>query len=147
MKHVLVAIFVCVALLTFSNFALAAPVAGDIDLSGGVDGIDVQLVINAALGLPALSHTDISYDAAMNAVDVQLEINATLGIEIDSDSDGLCDAAEIAIGTNPDLDNTDSDGTNCGDNRTWRSVNTASSGIPRRAPTILSVSIVTWSAA
>ena len=56
MKHVLVlvALFFCVTLFTFSTGALAAPVPGDVDLSASVDAVDavdVQTAINAALGM------------------------------------------------------------------------------------------------
>ena len=53
MKHAFVSIsfFLCVTLFTSSTGALATPVAGDIDHSGNVDAVDVQLVINAALGI------------------------------------------------------------------------------------------------
>jgi beta-lactam-binding protein with PASTA domain len=51
----------------------------DVNSSGAVDAVDVQLVINGALsgGSP---DTDINLDALTNAVDVQLVINAALGV-------------------------------------------------------------------
>ncbi|MBI4556496.1 MAG: hypothetical protein HY706_02845 [Candidatus Hydrogenedentes bacterium] len=55
--------------------------AGDIDADGGVDAVDVQLVINAALGLDiGALDADVNQDAQVDAVDVQLVINAALGI-------------------------------------------------------------------
>ena len=87
--------------------AFSSPVAGDTDGSGALDAVDVQLVINVALGLPFSGHTDIDYCGATTAVDVQLVINAVLGYPIDSDGDGLCDVGEAHFGTvstNPDTD-------------------------------------------
>jgi len=58
---------------------------GDVDRDGEVDAIDVQLVINAALGLDVAWDCDIDHSGsvdAVDAVDVQLVINATLGINI-----------------------------------------------------------------
>lgn len=65
----------------FLDPASTEPAAEDIDGSGAVDAIDVQLVINRALGInigvfnePA----DVDKDGEVNAVDVQLVINAVL---------------------------------------------------------------------
>jgi len=59
-------------------------VAADITASGEVNAVDVQLVINAALGLDTDGLvTDIDGDGVVNAVDVQLVINAALGIGLD----------------------------------------------------------------
>jgi len=56
---------------------------GDINGDGVVNAVDVQLVINAALGLEIGGmNADINGDGFINAVDVQLVINAALGIEI-----------------------------------------------------------------
>lgn len=52
----------------------------DINNDGDINAVDVQLVINAALGLPVVGDTDINGDGPTNAVDVQLVINAALGI-------------------------------------------------------------------
>lgn len=54
----------------------------DVTRSGSVTAIDVQLVINASLGVPTGHETDINGDGRTDAVDVQLVINAALGIEI-----------------------------------------------------------------
>jgi len=58
------------------------PIPGDINRDGVVNAVDVQLVINAALGLPLEPghDADINGDGKINAVDVQLVINATLGL-------------------------------------------------------------------
>jgi len=53
---------------------------GDIDGNGVVNAVDVQLVINGALGIPVPYNTDITGSGTTNAVDVQLVINAALGI-------------------------------------------------------------------
>jgi len=57
-------------------------VDGDVDFSGSVNAVDVQLVINAALGIQVEQNCDINGDGSVNAVDVQLVINAALGIDI-----------------------------------------------------------------
>jgi hypothetical protein len=51
----------------------------DINNDGTVDAVDIQLVINAALGLSVAQNTDINGDNTTDAVDVQLVINAALG--------------------------------------------------------------------
>ncbi len=53
----------------------------DVDDSGDGDAADVQIVINAVLGLDVAPHsTDINRDARTNAIDIQLVINAVLEI-------------------------------------------------------------------
>ncbi len=54
----------------------------DVDDDGIVNAVDVQLVINAALGIAVDPSyvVDVDGDGAVNAVDVQLVINAALGI-------------------------------------------------------------------
>jgi len=104
-----------VVCLIFSNGA-AALVAGDIDLDGIVHATDVQLSINAVLGLGIDPlDPDIDYNGSLNIVDVQLVINAALGLIIDGDTDGLADMAETNIGTDPANADTDADGLNDGD--------------------------------
>jgi len=61
-----------------SPVTCAVPIAGDIDRSGGVDAIDVQVVINGALGLPVAQLTDVDHDLHTNVADIQLVINAVL---------------------------------------------------------------------
>jgi len=53
---------------------------GDVDGGGFVDAVDVQLVINRALGIEVTWICDINGDDVVDAVDVQLVINAALGI-------------------------------------------------------------------
>jgi hypothetical protein len=54
----------------------------DINSTGGVDATDVQLVINAALGLDVGGlDADVDNSGGADATDVQLVINAALGIE------------------------------------------------------------------
>ena len=50
----------------------------DVDGSGSIDAVDVQLVINAALGLGGAFDCDIDNNADVDAVDVQLVINGAL---------------------------------------------------------------------
>lgn len=91
------------------------PVAADADGSGSVDSRDVQLTINAALGIDVRPwHTDADYSGATDAGDVQLTINAVLAIVIDTDSDGLADVAEVRLGTDPLDPDTDKDGVSDG---------------------------------
>jgi len=67
-------------ILKLSRSALAA----DINRDGVVNAVDVQLVINAALGIDIGGlNADVNGDGFVNAVDVQLVINAALGIAID----------------------------------------------------------------
>ena len=56
---------------------------GDLNNDGVTNAVDVQLVINAALGLelPVGVRADRNFSGVVNAVDVQLVINAALGIE------------------------------------------------------------------
>lgn len=53
---------------------------GDIDGSGGVDAVDVQLTINAALSLEVPYPSDQDGNGETDAVDVQRVINAALGL-------------------------------------------------------------------
>jgi len=62
------------------NFDLPELDATDINDDGEVNAVDVQLVINGALGLPVSFPTDVNADDTTNAVDVQLVINTALGI-------------------------------------------------------------------
>ena len=53
----------------------------DADGDGMTNAVDVQLVINAALGVaPPGTEADVSGDGKVNAVDVQIVINAALGL-------------------------------------------------------------------
>ncbi len=71
----------CFASALFMGAALA--VTGDADLDGAIDAVDVQLVINAALGIDIGNYdADINNDHRIDAVDVQLITNAALGIDI-----------------------------------------------------------------
>lgn len=62
----------------FDDKPASTGVEGDIDLSNVVDAIDVQLVINGALGIPTPAPTDVNNDNDTNATDVQVVINAAL---------------------------------------------------------------------
>ncbi|MBI5095996.1 MAG: hypothetical protein HZB26_26615 [Candidatus Hydrogenedentes bacterium] len=53
---------------------------GDIDGSSQVDAVDVQLVINSALGEAVAFPADVDSSGATDAVDVQLVINTALGV-------------------------------------------------------------------
>jgi len=53
---------------------------GDVNGDDRVDALDVQLVINGALGLAVGDECDINEDDRVDALDVQLVINAALGL-------------------------------------------------------------------
>ncbi|MBI4559970.1 MAG: PhoPQ-activated pathogenicity [Candidatus Hydrogenedentes bacterium] len=55
-------------------------VEGDVNHSGQMNAVDVQLVINSALGLPGECNCDIDNSQTIDATDVQLGINAALGL-------------------------------------------------------------------
>ncbi len=56
-------------------------IATDIDGDGIVNAVDVQLVVNGALGIDiAPFDADVNSDGEVNAVDAQLVINAALGL-------------------------------------------------------------------
>ena len=72
----------------------ANEIAGDIDNSGAVDAVDVQRVINVALGVATVADNpcaDVDGNGFVTAVDVQLVINAALGIAPVCSSDPDCD--------------------------------------------------------
>jgi glucose/arabinose dehydrogenase len=55
----------------------------DVDGNGSVDAIDVQVVINGALGLDIAPYNgDVSRDGSVDALDVQSVINGALGISV-----------------------------------------------------------------
>jgi len=54
--------------------------SADVNSSGVVDALDVQLVINAALGLDVPWDCDVDSNGFVNAIDVQVVINAALGV-------------------------------------------------------------------
>jgi hypothetical protein len=60
---------------------LTALLPEDIDGNGTLDAVDVQIVINAALGIDDRPNADVNIDGEVNAVDVQLVINAALGLK------------------------------------------------------------------
>ena len=56
--------------------------AGDVDGDGQINALDVQLVINSALGIqiPSAYEPDSNCDGGVDATDVQKVINAALGL-------------------------------------------------------------------
>lgn len=93
-----------------ASAASVATIAGDVDVSGAVNAVDIQFVVNGVLGINSQPSQDINYDRAVNAIDIQLVVNAVLGIVIDKDGDGLADNAEAVIGSDPQKPDTDGDG-------------------------------------
>lgn len=79
-----------IAILAASSRAVAG-VFGDVDNSGAVDAVDVQVVINVALGIDSNANADLDTSGEVDAVDVQLVINAALGIEPPGGDSGLYD--------------------------------------------------------
>jgi uncharacterized repeat protein (TIGR01451 family) len=62
-----------------TRFALTNDSKCDINLDGQINVVDVQLIINEALGVaPAVN--DLNGDGVVNVVDVQIVINAALGL-------------------------------------------------------------------
>jgi len=61
-----------------TEFIIELPPGADINADGAVDAIDVQLVINAVLGIPVDYDCDVNTDRYINAIDVQTVINAAL---------------------------------------------------------------------
>ncbi|MDX9975027.1 MAG: SUMF1/EgtB/PvdO family nonheme iron enzyme [FCB group bacterium] len=71
----LVALLVCV----FFGSRCAWGVPGDINGNGAVNAVDIQIIINAAVGFPGGFNADVNNDGTVNAVDIQLVINLALG--------------------------------------------------------------------
>jgi len=112
MKHIAFLAVMLAALVTCVP-AHAQLMAGDVNRDGYVDALDLQILINAALGLPVnatVLDMDVNGDGPVDALDVQLCSNAVLGIDIDYDDDGLADVYETRIGTDPENRDTDGDG-------------------------------------
>jgi tetratricopeptide (TPR) repeat protein len=65
-------------------FTIQKPVtfSDDVDASTQIDAVDIQLVINVALGIPASFQTDLDGDNVTDAMDIQRIINAALEIQL-----------------------------------------------------------------
>lgn len=113
--------FVTGVALTALSFLASHPahaaviVAGDVNGDEAVNAVDVQSLINNALGIGSSALADLDLNGTVNAVDVQLVINAAVGLNIDSDGDGLSDSAENGLGTDPAIADTDEGGVNDGE--------------------------------
>ena len=70
----------------------------------------VTLILVSLQSMAQVTAGDIDATDDVGAVDIQLVINAALGISIDSDNDGLSDVAEQRLGLNPNEPDTDGDG-------------------------------------
>lgn len=57
----------------------SSELVGDVNADGRVDAMDVQLVINAALGIPVPVPAKVTGVGPVNALDVQVVINKALG--------------------------------------------------------------------
>jgi PKD repeat protein len=77
-------------------------IVGDINDSGDVDAVDVQLVINAALGIDIGGlDADINNVDGVNAVDVQGVINTALGVVPGGEAPTAAFSASAVSGTAP----------------------------------------------
>jgi len=66
------------AAATVLNFSLNRDLVEDVNADGVVNAVDVQIVINNALGLATDPEADVNADGVVDAVDVQAVINAAL---------------------------------------------------------------------
>ncbi len=75
-------VVLCLCLLGVS--AHGASVFGDVNGDEEVNAVDIQLVINAVLGIPIdpSYNPDVNGDEEVNAIDIQLVINVVLGIPV-----------------------------------------------------------------
>lgn len=82
----------------------------DVNTAGGIDAVDVQLVINAALGLIPSGLCNVNGAGEVDAIDVQLVVNAALGLPVgrivpdvfemnESDAHAAITVAGLAVGT------------------------------------------------
>lgn len=78
MRHLLLAT-ACAAVL-YAPSPTASALTGDIDGSGVVDAVDIQLVILAVLGQPIPYDADVDGVPGLTATDIQLVVNAGLGV-------------------------------------------------------------------
>ena len=97
-------IFVTLLLLVIGIFGANTPAAalpGDVNDDGVVDAQDLQLVINAVLGLPIEPYgetdMDVNNDGEVNALDIQLVINIILGLPVDIDDGELTPEERMAL--------------------------------------------------
>jgi hypothetical protein len=95
--------------------ARSAPVAGDVDGSGGVSVVDVEWTVLAVLGSAVPHACDVDHDAIVGSDDVDLVVDAVLERLTDSDGDGLADVAEGHLGTDPGRRDSDGDGVGDGE--------------------------------
>ncbi len=56
-------------------------ILGDVNRNGRVDAQDLQLVINAVLGMPTPVPANVTSSGGVNALDIQKVINIVLGVE------------------------------------------------------------------
>ena len=50
----------------------------DVNLAGSTNAVDIQSIVNQALGIVAAAN-DLNADGALNVVDVQIAMNSALG--------------------------------------------------------------------
>ena len=69
--------------LTFSYLLTEQPLVGDVNGDGRVDVVDINLIVNAMLGIEddseVLSHADVTGDGQIDVTDINAVINAMLG--------------------------------------------------------------------
>ncbi|MBI4559900.1 MAG: hypothetical protein HY706_20105, partial [Candidatus Hydrogenedentes bacterium] len=81
--------FIALLFLTTPFGLLGSPASGsvaseacDINWDAAVDAVDVQVVINAALGLPVEGNANVNRDSGVDALDIQMVINSALGLDV-----------------------------------------------------------------
>ncbi|GEM_PF-6027930 len=91
------------ALLHIRSLDLNPPIGvdpRDVNDDGSIDAIDVQLIINASLGIDISPfNADVNGDGSINAVDVQMVINGALGLPFARDNTVVLEVDRVGIGT------------------------------------------------
>lgn len=64
------------------GYYLGGPIADprDVDFTGTINALDIQVTVNAALGMRTHGNPDVDRSKAVNAIDVQLVVNGVLGL-------------------------------------------------------------------
>lgn len=73
-------LLIIIPVFVWAPAAVAASLPGDVNADQAVNVVDVQIIINQALGIETGFKCDINGDGDVNASDVQLIINDALGI-------------------------------------------------------------------
>ena len=91
------------ALLHIRSLDLNPPIGvdpRDVNDDGAIDAMDVQLIINASLGIDISPFSgDVNGDSSIDAVDVQMVINGALGLPFARDNTVVLEVDRVGIGT------------------------------------------------